>query len=49
MFLPLIRISTLCKHFDFKLEVKPEAIRERFEFTMYPENLKVTFVPVVID
>ncbi|MDD7884953.1 cytochrome P450 [Flavivirga sp. 57AJ16] len=38
-------ISTLCKHFDFKLEVEPEAIRERFEFTMYPENLKVTLVP----
>lgn len=45
----IVLISTLCKHFDFKLEVKPEAIRERFEFTMYPENLKVTFVPVVTD
>ncbi len=45
----IVLISTLCKHFDFKLEVKPETIRERFEFTMYPENLKVTFVPVVSE
>ncbi|MDO5969917.1 cytochrome P450 [Flavivirga aquimarina] len=42
----IILISTLCKHFDFKLEVKPEQIREQFEFTMYPENLKVAFIPV---
>ncbi len=41
----IVLISTLCKHFDFKLEVKPEEIRERFEFTMYPENLKVTLMP----
>ncbi|WP_303315845.1 cytochrome P450 [Flavivirga abyssicola] len=40
-----VLISTLCKHFDFKLEVKPETIKEQFEFTMYPENLKVTFIP----
>ncbi|TGV03034.1 cytochrome P450 [Flavivirga rizhaonensis] len=40
-----VLISTLCKYFDFKLEVKPETIREQFEFTMYPENLKVTFIP----
>ncbi|GAA3652736.1 cytochrome P450 [Flavivirga jejuensis] len=39
----IVLISALCKHFDFKLEVKPEDIREQFEFTMYPENLKVTF------
>ncbi|GAA3599335.1 cytochrome P450 [Flavivirga amylovorans] len=42
----IVLISTLCKHFDFKLEVEPETIREQFEFTMYPENLKITFVPV---
>ena len=42
----IVLTSTLCKHFNFKLEVKPEEIRERFEFTMYPENLKVTFKPV---
>lgn len=43
----VVLISTLCKHFDFKLEVKPREIRERFEFTMYPENLKVTFKSVI--
>ncbi len=39
-------ISTLCKHFNFKLESKPETIKERFEFTMYPENLEITFTNV---
>ncbi|OEJ98889.1 hypothetical protein A8C32_06790 [Flavivirga aquatica] len=42
----IVLISALCKHFNFKLEVKPEEIKERFEFTMYPENLKVTFKAV---
>lgn len=42
----IILISALCKNFDFKLEVKPEEIKEQFEFTMYPENLKVTFKSV---
>ncbi len=45
----IVLISTLCKHFDFKLEVNPETIRERFEFTMYPENLMVTFIPIGKD
>ncbi|WP_299889282.1 cytochrome P450 [uncultured Lacinutrix sp.] len=41
----VVLVSALCKHFDFKLESKLEDIRERFEFTMYPENLKVTLKP----
>ncbi|MEP5341852.1 MAG: cytochrome P450 [Algibacter sp.] len=44
----IILISTLCKHFDMKLEVNPDEIKERFEFTMYPENLKVTLKHVEI-
>ncbi|AUP81007.1 cytochrome P450 [Flavivirga eckloniae] len=43
----VVLISTLCKHFNFELEVAPEDVREKFEFTMYPGNLKVTFTPVV--
>ncbi len=39
----IVLISTLCKHFDFVLEVAPETVKERFEFTMFPEPLKVTF------
>lgn len=42
----IVLISTLCKHFNFELEVTPEEVKERFEFTMYPEPLKVTFKPV---
>jgi len=32
-------ISTICKHFDFNLAVKPKDVKEGFAFTMYPENL----------
>lgn len=39
----VILISTLCRHFDFKLAVKPEDIVEQFEFTMFPKNLQVMF------
>ncbi|WP_242203766.1 cytochrome P450 [Aestuariivivens insulae] len=37
-------ISTLCKHFNFKLKIKPEAVVEQFEFTMYPKNLLIEFI-----
>lgn len=39
-------VSTLCKHFNFKLAVKPEEIVEQFEFTMYPKNLLVEFINI---
>ena len=42
----VVLISTLCKHFDFSLKSKLEDVKERFEFTMYPENLKIIFKPV---
>jgi len=42
----IILIATLCKHFNFKLAVKPEAIIEQFEFTMYPKNLLVEFINI---
>ncbi len=45
----IVLVSVLCKYFDFKLEVKPEDIRERFEFTMYPENLKITLEPITLN
>ncbi len=35
----VILLSVLCKHFDFKMTVKPEDVKEQFSFTMYPENL----------
>lgn len=34
-----IAISSICKHFDFSLAVKPEEVKEQFAFTMYPKNL----------
>lgn len=39
----VVLISVLCKHFDFKLESNLDDIKERFDFTMYPENLKIIF------
>lgn len=42
----VILISSLCKHFNFELAVKPEDIIEQFDFTMYPKNLLVKFTPV---
>lgn len=39
-------ISTLCKHFNFKLDVNPDDIIEQFEFTMYPKNLLVKLLPI---
>lgn len=42
-----IAISVLCKQFDFNLTVKPEAVKEIFEFTMYPDNLVIEFKSVV--
>ncbi len=42
----VVLVSTLCKHFNFKLAVKPEAIVEQFEFTMYPKNLLVEFINI---
>jgi cytochrome P450 len=41
-----VLISTLCKHFNFELNVAPEAVKECFEFTMFPDPLKITFKPV---
>ncbi len=41
-----VLISTLCKHFDFELNVAPEDVKECFEFTMFPDPLKITFKPV---
>ncbi|WP_044399209.1 cytochrome P450 [Lacinutrix sp. Hel_I_90] len=45
----VVLISVLCKHFDFKLASNLNEIKERFDFTMYPENLKVTFKRVEDD
>lgn len=45
----VVLISVLCKHFDFKLTSNLNEIKERFDFTMYPENLKVTFKRVEDD
>ena len=42
----VVLVSTLCKHFNFKLDVKPEAIIEQFEFTMFPKNLLVKLLPI---
>jgi hypothetical protein len=39
-------VSALCKHFNFKLAVKPEDIVEQFVFTMYPKNLLVEFINI---
>lgn len=39
----IISISTICKLFDFKLAVQPEEVKEKFSFTMYPENLSIIF------
>jgi len=39
-----IAISSICKHFDFSLAVKPEEVKEQFAFTMYPENLILNII-----
>lgn len=39
----IVSISSICKQFDFKLAVAPNDVREKFSFTMYPENLSIVF------
>lgn len=41
-----IVISVLCKYFDLELASSINDIKEKFEFTMYPENLKIKFQSV---
>lgn len=41
-----VLLSSLCKHFDFELAVKPEEVRDKFAFTMHPDNLWVNFSKV---
>ncbi len=39
----LILVSAICKNFNITLAVAPKEVTEQFEFTMYPDNLKVQF------
>jgi cytochrome P450 len=38
-----IAISSICKHFNFNLAVKPNEVKQQFAFTMFPENLLLQF------
>ncbi|OIQ36372.1 MAG: hypothetical protein BM555_02745 [Crocinitomix sp. MedPE-SWsnd] len=38
-----VLISALCKRFDFELAVKAEDVKDKFAFTMHPDNLWVKF------
>ena len=38
-------ISSVCKNFDIELAVNPEDVKEKFQFTMYPENLLIKLYP----
>jgi cytochrome P450 len=38
----VMAISMICSNFDIELAVPADAVRERFSFTMFPENLKIT-------
>ncbi len=37
----LILVSAICKNFNITLSVDPKEVTEQFEFTMYPDNLKI--------
>lgn len=37
----VVLLSSLCKRFDFELAVKPEEVKDKFAFTMHPDNLWV--------
>ncbi|PWJ42716.1 cytochrome P450 [Sediminitomix flava] len=37
-----IAIAAICHNFNLSLAVSPDKVKERFAFTMFPENLKVT-------
>lgn len=37
----VVLLSSLCKRFDFELAVKPDAVKDKFAFTMHPDNLWV--------
>jgi cytochrome P450 len=39
-----IAISSICKHFDLEMVVKPEEVIEQFAFTMYPKNLRIKLI-----
>ena len=41
-----VLLSTLSKKFDFELALKPEDVKDKFAFTMHPENLWVKFKTV---
>lgn len=42
----IVVISTLCKHFDIGLAVQPGEVKEKYAFTMFPENLLIDLKPV---
>lgn len=49
MYEMITAISSICKNFNFELAVKPEDVIEKFQFTMYPENLFITLNPIIND
>ncbi|MCB0644715.1 MAG: cytochrome P450, partial [Phaeodactylibacter sp.] len=42
----VLLIAALCKRFDLELAGSPAEVRERLEFTMYPEGLGIVLRPV---
>ena len=43
----IIALSTICKHFDIEMAVKPEDVQEQFSFTMFPKNLMLKLKSIV--
>ena len=42
----VMAVSMLCANFDIEMTTGPEAVKEVFNFTMYPDNLKIKLTSI---